>query len=373
MTATRPEYLPQLDGLRAFAVFAVMVHHFLLVGRVPEDFVTLGSMGVRLFFVLSGFLITGILLRCRQRASTGEATPGQQLRRFYIRRFLRIFPVYYVALAAVALLDLPTVRASFFWHVTYLSNFFFSFLGRFDGPLSHLWSLAVEEQFYVLWPWLIVFAPRRYLHGIILMTIISGPSFRFLMSAFGGSEVAPFILLPGCMDSLGLGGLLAFYNWEKRPRHPRQSLLVLSAGAVVFLISLALYMTGRGAPVVSAGASLAMSLIFVWIVDRASIGFTGIPGSVLEAKPIVYLGRISYGIYVFHNFMPVLVPRVLAATGVPNPTGRTGIIVNFVLFSAATVLTAAVSWTLLEGPLNSLKKHFPYRLRRPDLSASYAT
>jgi peptidoglycan/LPS O-acetylase OafA/YrhL len=179
LTATRPEYLPQLDGLRAFAVFAVMLHHFLPLNRVlPEDFVTLGSLGVRLFFVLSGFLITGILLRCRQRASDGETKPSQQLRRFYVRRFLRIFPVYYVTLGIVALLNLPTVRESFFWHVAYLSNFLFSFLGRFEGPLSHFWSLAVEEQFYLLWPWLIVFAPRRFLHGIILMTVISAPVFR---------------------------------------------------------------------------------------------------------------------------------------------------------------------------------------------------
>lgn len=201
-----PRYMPQLDGLRAIAVGAVMLHHFLPLARfVPYDFITLGDLGVRLFFVLSGFLITGILLRCKSDVANLGAHSRHPLRMFYVRRFLRIFPVYYLALGFAALLNLPTVRDSLPWHAAYLSNVFFARSGQFNGPLSHFWSLAVEEQFYFIWPWLIVFAPSRHVPRIIAASIVGAIAFRLYVVLSGGSDLAAFILLPGCMDSLGIG------------------------------------------------------------------------------------------------------------------------------------------------------------------------
>ena len=127
-------YMPQLDALRAIAVGAVILHHFLPLGRfIPYDFVTFGDLGVRLFFVLSGFLITGILLKCKSKVDLGDESPSFELRQFYVRRFLRIFPVYYLTLAIVAILNVPTVRTTFFWHLSYLSNVYFALRGGFDG------------------------------------------------------------------------------------------------------------------------------------------------------------------------------------------------------------------------------------------------
>jgi peptidoglycan/LPS O-acetylase OafA/YrhL len=149
--------MAQLDGLRAVAVGAVMLQHFWL-GAGLFDF---GAMGVRLFFVLSGFLITGILLKSRELLDSGEQRPSFALGRFYIRRFLRIFPLYYAVLLAAWLLRLWGTRGEMGWHLAYLTNVDLFLRGRWWGDISHFWSLAVEEQFYLVWPLVILLAPRR--------------------------------------------------------------------------------------------------------------------------------------------------------------------------------------------------------------------
>ena len=113
----------QLDGLRAFAVLAVLLSHFGAPGNLVVRSLPWGTIGVRLFFVLSGFLITGILLRCRDQRSAGQASAGQLLGSFYTRRFLRIFPVYYAVLFAVTLVNIRPTRDLFVWFLTYTSNF----------------------------------------------------------------------------------------------------------------------------------------------------------------------------------------------------------------------------------------------------------
>src|SRR5262249_6679914 len=137
-------YMPQLDSLRAVAVGLVLLYHFWRPARQSVHF---GGIGVRLFFVLSGFLITGILLQSRTLVDRGETEARVAIRHFYIRRFLRIFPLYYFALAVACLGNVYDARAGIVWHVSYLSNVYF-FLenaaqpGRWGGSVAHLWSLA---------------------------------------------------------------------------------------------------------------------------------------------------------------------------------------------------------------------------------------
>ncbi len=358
--------MPQLDGLRAFAVGAVMAHHFLALNLIiPFYFLAVGDLGVRLFFVLSGFLITGILVRCRADVDLDHQSSSHKVRQFYVRRFLRIFPIYYLTLGLVAILNLPSVRATLFWHLSYLSNVHFSLVG-FDGPLSHFWSLAVEEQFYLIWPWLIVFAPRKYLHKILLCVIIAGPLFRLAMFVFGGGELASYILLFGCMDSLGLGALLAYYasdgQLEKRKEVFSKFSLLVGMLLIVLLAGLYKLNTARWVSVVV--MFLAMSLVFVWLVQRAADGFRGIPGAFLGFRPLVYIGKISYGIYIFHLLVPQVLSRAFAVCGFTFPEGPGTTIIRFILFLSTTVGCAALSWHFFEGPINKLKKYFRYEKPR---------
>src|SRR4051794_35296056 len=122
----------------------------------------IGHLGVFLFFVISGYLITGILLRGRQRIVAGDGSRGQLLRSFYIRRTLRIWPAFYAVLAIAWLCDLTGLRDTIWWHATFTSNILFYIKNEWlPWPTAHLWSLSVEEQFYLLWPLLILSVPER--------------------------------------------------------------------------------------------------------------------------------------------------------------------------------------------------------------------
>jgi hypothetical protein len=147
--------MPQLDGIRAFAVVAVMFEHF--GGEALNRFVPIGAgaLGVNLFFTLSGFLITGLLLD----AFTNNESKALAWRDFYVRRLLRLTPILYLAVAILALLEVRAMGSTWQWHAFYVSNF----LVAAGGDKTVFWSLAVEEQFYMLWPFVIAFAPRRWL------------------------------------------------------------------------------------------------------------------------------------------------------------------------------------------------------------------
>src|SRR5262245_48027521 len=140
------QHMPHLDGLRALAISAVLVEHF--GGKALNALVPIGagSIGVNLFFTLSGFLITGILLESFGKGSNWQTT----LLNFYARRFLRLMPIFYVTLFALVLLDIRTLSDSWPWHAAYLSNVHIAF----GGEKTVFWSLAVEEQFYLVWPFL---------------------------------------------------------------------------------------------------------------------------------------------------------------------------------------------------------------------------
>ena len=189
----------QLDGLRAFAILPVLYTHFW------NDDNWLGSAGVFLFFVLSGYLITGILLRSRTKPSA--------LQNFYIRRFLRIAPIYYVTLGLACLIHLPGIRQTFLWHFFYLSNVLFTLKNSWTSPwyTAHLWTLSVEEQFYLVWPFLILFLPSKAIKPVVWSTIIASIIYQLGAYWFFGFgyirrwDIALLLLL----DKLGLGALLA--------------------------------------------------------------------------------------------------------------------------------------------------------------------
>jgi len=196
-------WCPQLDGLRAIAVTFVLIHHWI------SPRLGFGIIGVQLFFVLSGFLITGILLRERRGVESGRQSIGFSVRQFYARRFLRIFPLYYACLALFVVLDRFEIRKSLVWFACYLSNVFFFLKGEFGGPFSHFWSLAVEEQFYLFWPWIVLLAPRKRLLAILVGAIVLAPLTRLTTFL---RNILHVLHLPGILN-FGVIGLILLYLW----------------------------------------------------------------------------------------------------------------------------------------------------------------
>ncbi|MDQ3019865.1 MAG: acyltransferase [Bacteroidota bacterium] len=348
-------FMPQLDSLRAFAVFFVLIEHWLYKFEWLK-ILPFGMIGVTLFFVLSGFLITQILISSRVNV---EATGGKKIhsiKQFYIRRTLRIFPIYYITLFILYIFNVQNIREKFLWFLFYASNIYFYKINNWAGSLSHLWTLAVEEQFYIIWPFIILFIPKKYLLKSIIGIIIFGPVFRtYLFILSGSSEwVSSFIhiLTPACMDCFGLGALLAYYKVLENDRNilrskPAFIFLIINIASVIILtffeenaISIFLF-------------RFHISLICMFIIHKAITGFSGVTGKILENPVIMFLGRISYGLYLYHNFIPM----IYSSLGLP---ALHNIYVNFMLQMSILVIISMLSWYLIEKPINSLKKYFSY-------------
>ena len=305
--------------------------------------------------MLSGFLISSILLRCRQ-----SATPWHSLRAFYARRFLRIFPLYYMALAAGVTVGIPSVRDGLLWHVTYLSNVYFFVSHAGLSEVSHLWSLAVEEQFYLCWPLVLLFMLERFMLRTIAGLVIVGTLSRVLLPFLSLATVEQPVPTISSVDALGLGGLLALVKARvgggDRPGVLRASRALSAIGLPFFVLSVGMLEAGVPVPFQAQLMHVAVLCGCFWLVDRASDGFSGVCGRLLTLPVLLFLGRISYGLYLLHNVAAVPVGVAANALGLPLlPFGA-----ELALKAVVTILGATLSWHFLESPLNSLKRHFPY-------------
>lgn len=360
----QPSYMIQLDALRAFAVLGVLVHHCLPQELFLNSKLHWGPLGVRLFFVLSGFLITGILLRCRDLIDLEKQDTGFTLRRFYIRRFLRLIPVYYVTILATTIINFSSIKKSLFWHLTYTSNIYFSW-NSWDTTTSHFWSLSVEEQFYLFWPLVILMLPRKYILSAIVLTIIIGPLFRILIMTVGLSDGnREYILTFACFDSLGIGALLGFLNYNKKQLRLAKKYIkwfCFLIGIPSFIAFNFMYIpTIDNSIVLSLGYTTA-SMFFFLLIDRAALGFSGLMGVILEWHPLVYLGKISYGIYLYHLLVYYIVDKIFTHTALP----LFGFIwIKFITTTIITISISILSWELFEKPINALKRKFGYKKER---------
>jgi len=350
---------PQLDALRALAVFAVMLAHFspTIQTVAPE----LGFAGVRLFFVLSGFLITGILLRCRDRARAGGSPPGFQLRQFYMRRALRILPAFYATLFVAAALQMGSARPTFWWHFFYASNFLLALRGTWIDLVTHFWSLAVEEQFYLVWPWLVLFVSPRRLPGLIVLGCALGPLTRLATLWLApGNLVATTVLPPACFDPLGAGALLAWLWHARNFGATRQ--VWLSRGGLALLVTIVpiLLLLPPDKPWAIVLGPIAQAVGFTALVDGAARGFSGVAGAVLMWRPLLWTGQISYGLYLLHNFSHWWAPRIMRQLTHYRQAYFTNEILHVLYLIALSFAAATMSWYLLERPLNRLKSHFRY-------------
>ena len=356
-------YMPQLDGIRAFAISGVLFSHFFgetfFINRIAHW----GRLGVILFFVLSGFLITGILLKCRDSSPTNDSR-WRGVRVFYARRALRIFPIYYLTIFICVILQYRPVQENLIWHVTYLSNISGALFGTSFGHASHLWSLCVEEQFYLTWPCVVIFAPRRLLPKIAVGVIASAICYKLIGSLCGLNWTQLSWNLFGCLDSLGLGALLAIeFHEGKRPLQSvvpfSKKALLIGLPALLGLQCWRMISPGdfRQATIYVAFVDFAASLCFVVLIRHAAMGSKGIIGAILDWSPIRGIGKISYGIYLYHLFLLTFIPQYLLLLKLDAPPPG---VFRFLIYTSVSIILAAMSWYIIEKPINKMKKHFPY-------------
>jgi peptidoglycan/LPS O-acetylase OafA/YrhL len=348
-----PGRMPQLDGLRALAVGAIVCHHWL---PLKFQFGLPLSAGVQLFFVLSGFLITGLLLDARaKRSAAGLGSILRSWRNFYARRVLRLFPLYYVVLGVVTLVGLVDFRNDFTWHFFYATNYGMALRSGWMGQVSHFWTLAVEEQFYLLWPFVVLLAPLRWLPVLLGFVVAIGPAFRAGTDLWLPQWQMSLWATPAHFDSLGIGAVVAWLF-----RHPTpwwQGIVRRRAAVTSGLIAAAVAMFAFPPSMGARNLQLCvLSVTFAMLVAHSAIGASGVVGWALQNPATRYVGRISYGIYLLHN---LAVPAVSAAweampwlARIPGAWPLTMCLFTFG--------GAALSWRWFERPINSLKRYVPY-------------
>lgn len=353
------KYIKQLDSFRAIAVTLVIISHWLpknhFLNILPN-----GDIGVDAFFVLSGFLITRILLEYRSKTDCDLNSKLIVVKNFYVRRSLRIFPVYYLLLIILLLLEKYIniqLKDSFIYHISYTSNLLFFKNQSWEGSLSHLWSLAVEEQFYLIWPWIIIFTPLRYLKYTILGFICIGICSDLILYWLFQGKILIYILTPTCFDAFGLGAIIAYtlkYEEDKYLLLKKYLKWCIVFGVcsvwIIHKLNPEIYFLR---PLIS----LICAYLILFLIQEKSFLQNVFSNSIL-----IFIGKISYGMYLYHNFIPWFFENLLLfiknemidSILINNRIGLAVFISKYLLL----VIISWMSWKLVEKPLLHYKRFF---------------
>jgi peptidoglycan/LPS O-acetylase OafA/YrhL len=368
-------YRPELDGLRFFAFLAVYIEHTVGFGvgthhRLPawigDALGTIGIagvFGVDLFFVLSSYLITELLLR--ERALRGYL----DVKAFYIRRMLRIWPLYFLFLfAAYGLTFIVPSEGLTWWHLlgfTFFAGNWVYFLWPVTTVAAPLWSVSLEEQFYLIWPWVIRRSSARrlafYAVGLMVCAAIVTLAMGILHPNFDWVSKNSFTRV----DGIAVGAVLAVMLHGRAPAFSAAARGALFAGSIAVLlwvahdfgltrVPVALLPLVTGWPL----AALACGGILLSV-----LGSTGRWTAPLRSGPFVYLGRISYGLYVYHELLLKLAAQVF-----PEHDSSPAQMLGYWTFGLVTTLpVAAASYRFIELPFLRLKRRrFTVVPSRPD-------
>ncbi len=343
--------IKELDGLRGLAILFVLLGHLSFPTPSVQKIVSNGWMGVDLFFVLSGYLITGILLRQR--------TSPSYYRNFYMRRTLRIFPAYYLVLIAATSAYLFSGYEGYenlrkwgspLWFVFFLGNFRQAALYFWPSPgyFSPLWSVQVEEQFYLVFPYFVKQLRVKNLGRLLVAVALAVPVLRSCIVSWGhASPLLPFVLTFCRADSLAMGALIAVYLHNRQCPRPGWWLDVVVAGGFVVLF------TSHRDPYSAFFGSIGYTLVaayfatvLLWTLSRAGQAATAL----FRYGPLPRLGLISYGVYLWHEFAFTRLSFEFNSVALDT-------LIQFVKIGGAIAVGLA-SWHFIEKPFQKRKEQY---------------
>ncbi len=357
MTAALPskDRFQQLDALRAVAIAVVMLHHYI---NPP---ILISGFGVTFLFVLSGYFSTNTLLKLRHRMDQGATDTGGAVKDFYIRRYLRICPMYFLVLFITALFNVEGARDGLPWNAFFLANVQTVLTGQWNGRFAPLWSLSFLEQFYLIWPFVILCCPRRRLVTVLICFSAVGPLWRLICYWQNLSAIDWCVAPQASCDAVGLGALLAVARLETVGARTLPILTSLSrwVGVPAFLLLMTLKGFHAQPWYTEVIVPLAGSLAFVWLAEKASRGFGGPIGALFNNPWLARIGRMSYSIFMLHTFTELLLPHMGWLGQLLDTNYRCFILIP------GTILLATLSWNFIERPIMEMRRRLP----RPTLPA----
>lgn len=358
--ALKPQYFKQLDGLRFVAVLAIMAVHWLKISYIFNYSVIASNISVDLYFVLSGFLITRILLQHKIKIEARDTSRWQTIKNFYARRSLRIFPIYYLLIFICIILNIAPAREIYPWLLSYTTNFLR--LQMTDlGPFGHLWTLAIEEQFYLIFPFFILWLPQKFLKKFLLGGVILAIVSRIISVYVFETPIAVYVFPLCCADALCIGGLLAYmliYENSLNGLFQKKYLLWMSLLVFIFCAYrfINISQTDAFAFILF---RLSISVFCAWLIGIGiNNQYTGFTKIFLEHGVIMYLGKICYGIYLYHFLAPYVANYIYKVFPVDDPFPRFIVLEKALVYFVLTICMASLSWQWIEQPINNLKRKF---------------
>jgi peptidoglycan/LPS O-acetylase OafA/YrhL len=374
-------HIAALDGVRGLAILMVMAVHFIgdqtaVIGleRVMTKLGNYGVWGVDLFFVLSGFLITGIL-------SDSKAKP-RFFKNFYVRRTLRIFPIYYAVLV-ILFLVLPFVPPLYpaglaestrhqQWVWLYGTNIYLAIKDSWALPyISHFWSLAVEEHFYLVWPLIVFWCSRTTLLRVCIAAILIALALRIGLACAGAGEVTQYVLSPCRLDALCAGSYLAV---AARPAgtgalvRASRPVLYVSGAVVVALSAVHVATTSLDALTLPLRTTVIAFFFAALLIRSISVDRTSLLGRFFTNRMMRFFGKYSYGLYLFHGIIGYAMVDLRTQAWMSETLGShlLAMVAYVLVGAAASVIVAVLSYELFEKHFLLLKDRFaPSAQRSP--------